>query len=118
MTEFTSELPLWAAIPAAVLLVLGGLFTLIGSIGLVRLATFFERLHGPSMGATLGAACVLCASVLASSAIAQRPVVHEFLIALFLVMSAPVTSMMLVRAAFYRDKARKGASAGGQQETH
>lgn len=118
MNEFAVDLPLWAALPAALLLVAGGLFTLIGSIGLARLPTFFQRLHGPSMGATLGAACVLCASVLASSAIAQRPVVHEFLIALFLVMSAPVTSMMLVRAAFYRDKARKGANGNEQPEIH
>jgi multicomponent K+:H+ antiporter subunit G len=112
MNELPTDLPLWAALPATLLLLAGGVFTLIGSIGLLRLPIFFQRLHGPSMGATLGAACVLCASVLASSAIAQRPVVHEFLIALFLVMSAPVTSMMLVRAAFYRDQARKAGETG------
>jgi multicomponent K+:H+ antiporter subunit G len=105
MSDFP-ELPVWAAAPAAVLLVCGGLATLIGSIGLLRLPTFFARMHGPSMGATLGAACVLTASVIVSSALAHRPVVHELLIVFFLVMSSPVTSMMLMQAAAYRNRAR------------
>ncbi|MGH8174649.1 MAG: monovalent cation/H(+) antiporter subunit G [Steroidobacter sp.] len=100
------ELPLWATAPAAVLLVIGGLITLIGSLGLLRLHDFFARMHSPSMGNTLGAACVVVASMLTSSAIAGRPVIHELLITLFLVMSSPVTSIMLMRAAFYRNKAR------------
>ena len=104
MTAF--DLPLWAAAPAAVLLVIGGLLTLIGSVGLLRLPDFFARMHGPSMGNTLGVGCVLIASMLSSSALAGRPVIHELLITLFLVMSSPVTSMMLMSAAFYRNKAR------------
>jgi multicomponent K+:H+ antiporter subunit G len=107
MSELGADLPLWAAAPAALLLVLGGLATLIGSIGLLRLPDFFARMHGPSMGATLGALCVLSASVLISSALAQRAVVHELLIALFVVMSSPVTAMMLMQAATYRNRARK-----------
>jgi multicomponent K+:H+ antiporter subunit G len=105
--EVARELPLWAAAPAALLLVCGGLFTLIGSIGLLRLPDFFARMHGPSMGATLGAGCVLGASVLISSALSQRPVIHELLIVLFLVMTSPVTSMMLMQAATYRNRVRK-----------
>ena len=108
--DMMSGLPVWAAAPAAVLLVIGGVFTLIGSIGLLRLPDFFARMHGPSMGATLGAAGVLTASMLVSSALAHRPVVHELLIVMFLVMSAPITSMMLVRAALYRNKVRNRES--------
>ena len=107
MNDLASDLPVWAALPAAVLLVLGGLATLVGSVGLLRMPDFFKRIHGPSMGATLGAACVMGASVLVSSALAHRPVIHEFLIVLFLVMSSPVTSMMLMQAATYRNRARK-----------
>ena len=33
-------LPWWAAVPVAVLLVLGGLITLVGTLGLLRLKTF------------------------------------------------------------------------------
>ena len=85
---------------------LGGLVVLVGSLGLLRLSDFYARMHGPSMGYTVGAGAVLVASMLTSSALAGRPVVHEFLITLLLLTSAPVTSMMLVRAALHRDKAR------------
>lgn len=106
MSEMTFDAPGWVAALTAALLVCGGLFTLIGSLGLLRLPDFFARLHGPSMGATLGAACILSASALTSSVLAQRPAVHELLIVLFLMMSSPVTSMMLVQAALYRNKVR------------
>lgn len=102
------NLPTWALVPSAVLLVIGGLVTLIGSLGLLRLPDFFARMHGPSMGNTIGTGCVLVASMITSSAITGRPVVHELLITLFIVMSSPVTSMMLMSAALYRDRVRKG----------
>ena len=41
-------LPLWAAIPAAAFLVLGASLALIGSFGLLRLPTFYERIHAPT----------------------------------------------------------------------
>lgn len=98
----TMDVPLWAALPAAVLLVCGGLLTLVGALGLLRLDSFLARMHAPTMGSTLGAGCVLVASVLVSSALAQRPVVHELLITLFILLSAPVTPILLMRAAIGR----------------
>jgi multicomponent K+:H+ antiporter subunit G len=83
----------------AFLLVAGGLFTLIGSLGLLRLRDFYSRLHPPTMGATLGTGCVLVASMLVSSWLLHRPVIHELLIALFITMTAPVTAILLMRAA-------------------
>jgi multicomponent K+:H+ antiporter subunit G len=100
------DLPLWAAIPAAILLVIAGLTTLIGSIGLLRLPDFFSRIHGPAMGNTIGTGSVLLASMLVASALAARPVFHELLITLFIVMSSPMSAMMLTGAAVYRNKAR------------
>jgi multicomponent K+:H+ antiporter subunit G len=100
-------LPAWAAIPAALLLILGGLCTAIGSLGLARLGTFFQRMHGPSMGTTLGTGCVLIASVLVSTALANRPVVHEILITVFVVITAPMTAMLLMRAAVRRSNGRQ-----------
>lgn len=97
-----SDLPLWAAVPAALLLIGGGLLALVASIGLLRLPDFYARIHSPTMGTTLGAGCVLVASMLVSSALLQRPVVHELLITVFIVMTAPVTAMLLMRAAVYR----------------
>ena len=92
-------LPAWIAVPAAVLLVTGGLFTLVGSIGLLRLRTFAARMHPPTMGTTFGTGCVLLASMAVSSALLHRAVVHELLIAGFLTVTAPVTAMLLMRAA-------------------
>jgi multicomponent K+:H+ antiporter subunit G len=98
------DIPMWAAVPAAVLLIVGGLCTVIGSLGLLRLPTFFARMHGPSMGSTLGLGCVLFASMLLASAVRGRPVVHEIIITLFMVTTAPITAMLLVRAAAKRPK--------------
>lgn len=99
-------LPAWAALPAAVLLMFGGLCTVIGSLGLARLGAFFQRMHGPSMGNTLGAGCVLMASMLVSTALANRLIVHELLITVFVVTTAPMTAMLLMRAAVHRSRAR------------
>lgn len=104
-----AELPLWLVLPASVLLILGGLITLVGSIGLLRLREFYDRMHPPSMGNTLGAGCVLIASGLVASGLAGRPVVHEILITVFIVAGSPITSMLVMRAATHRQK--RGSAA-------
>ena len=48
--------------------------------------------------------------MLVSSAAPARPVIHELLITLFVVMTAPVTAMMLARAAIYRRERRSQSS--------
>ena len=58
-----ADLPLWVTVPGTLLLVTGGLVTLIGSLGLLRLPDFYARLHGPSMGNTIGTFTVLVASM-------------------------------------------------------
>ena len=98
------EYPLWATLPTTLLLIMGGLLTVIGSLGLLRLPNFFMRMHGPSMGNTLGAGCVLIASMIMSSALLQRPVAHEIIITVFIVLVSPVTAMMVMRAARYRTR--------------
>lgn len=96
----------WVAIPAAVLLIFAGLLTLVGSLGLLRLKSFYARMHSPTLGATLGTGCVLIASMLVSSAVTHRFMIHELLIAAFMTMTAPVTAILLMRAA--RSRARHG----------
>ena len=108
-----SDIPTWAALPAGVLLIAAGLLAAIGSLGLLRMPDFFSRMHPPAMGNTLGLGCVLVASMLVTSAAAARPVIHELLITLFVVMTAPVTAMMLARAAIYR---RERRAQSGQPE--
>ncbi|MBV1796146.1 monovalent cation/H(+) antiporter subunit G [Siccirubricoccus sp. G192] len=108
MTD-AGDLPLWAALPVALLLVLGAGLALTGSIGLLRLRSFYQRVHAPTLGTTLGIGCVLLASMLFFSVSQTRFVLHEILIAAFMVITTPVTLMLLVRAALYRDR-REGSA--------
>ena len=105
-----TEVPMWAALPAGMLLIAAGLLALIGAVGLLRLPDFFARMHPPAMGTTLSLGCVLIASMLVSSG-----VIHELSITLFVVMTAPVTAMTLVRAAVYRSD-RHDREAARQRE--
>jgi multicomponent K+:H+ antiporter subunit G len=97
-------IPAWVSVPAALLLISGGLLTLIGSIGLLRLPSFYSRMHPPTMGATLGTGSVLIASMLVSTAALHRPVIHELLITLLVVLTAPVTAILLMQAARRRSR--------------
>lgn len=111
----THTFPLWVTIPGTLLLVLGGLTTLVGSLGLLRLRDFFSRMHGPSMTNTVGVGAVLLASMLTTSALVGRASFHELLIALFVLMSAPLTSIMLVQAALYRNRARNRSQSAADE---
>jgi multicomponent K+:H+ antiporter subunit G len=95
----------------AVLLVAGAAITLIGAIGLLRLRTFYERAHAPTLGTTLGTACIALASMVYFSALGTRPVVHELLIVVLVLVTTPVTLLILVRAAQLRDQLEGGEAA-------
>ncbi|HWV61664.1 MAG TPA: monovalent cation/H(+) antiporter subunit G [Sphingopyxis sp.] len=104
------DLPLWAAIIVGLLVLGGASITLIGAAGLLRLHSFYERVHAPTLGATSGMAAILAASAICFSVLQARPVVHEILIALFVTLTTPVTLMLLARAAIYRDRSEASAS--------
>jgi multicomponent K+:H+ antiporter subunit G len=110
------QIPAWAALLAALLLALGATVVLIGALGLVRLRTFYQRIHGPAITITLGAGGILLASMVVFTAAQSRPVVHELIIGGFLLATAPVVSMLIMRAAVYRDlrtrRGDTGATAG------
>ncbi len=99
-----ADLPAWAALPTALLLLLGAGLALTGAIGLLRLGSFYDRMHAPTLGTTLGIGCILIASMLFFSVLQTRPVLHEVLIAIFMTVTTPVTLMLLARAALYRDR--------------
>lgn len=98
------DLPAWAEAVVALLILAGASLTLIGAVGLVRLGTFYERVHAPTLGTTLGIGLLLVASMLFFSITQARLVVHELLIAVFIVLTTPVSLMLLARAALYRDR--------------
>jgi len=114
-----AELPPLVGVIVGVLVVLGAALALLGSVGLLRLSTFYERIHPPTMGTTLGLGLILLASMLTFSTLESRPVIHEIVIAVFVVVTTPVTYMLLVRAAIHREQPRRddGAiDAGGRNE--
>ena len=91
---------------AALLILAGATLALLGSIGLLRLKTFYERVHPPTMGTTLGTGLVLIGSMVFFTIEESRPVLHEILIGVFMTLTTPVTYMLLVRAAVHRDRPR------------
>ena len=90
-----------AEIIVSLLLLLGGVFILIGSIGMNRMPDFFMRLHGPTKATTLGMAGVLIASIVYFSAIVNEPSAKEILISIFLLITAPISGYMLIKSAIH-----------------
>jgi multicomponent K+:H+ antiporter subunit G len=81
-------------------LLLGGSFVLIGSIGLARMPDFFLRLHGPTKATTLGMGGILIGSIFFFS-LTGGVSVHELLITIFLLITAPISAHMLIKAALH-----------------
>jgi len=100
------ELPLWATVIVAGFVVYGAALTLLGTIGLVRLKTFYARVHPPTLGLTMGNVSILIASITCFSVLQSRPVVHEVLLLFFVTLTTPVTMMLLARAALFRDRSK------------
>ncbi|KEA64255.1 Na(+) H(+) antiporter subunit G [Marinobacterium lacunae] len=82
-------------------LLMGGLFVLLGSFGLLRLPDFYTRLHAPTKATTLGLAGLLIGSMIYFFVAEQRLVVHELLITLFLLITAPVSAHMMAKSALH-----------------
>jgi multicomponent K+:H+ antiporter subunit G len=109
MNDFIGgPLPLWAETLTALFAVLGAAFAAIGSFGLVRLPSFFSRIHAPTLGATLGVWCVTLATIVYFSVQGFSLFLHAALIALFIALTAPVTTIFLMRAALFRER-QKGS---------
>jgi multicomponent K+:H+ antiporter subunit G len=101
--SLAAQLPPFVALVTALCVVIGAALALIGSLGLLRLESFYDRVHAPTLGTTLGIGFVLTASMVMFSALEQRPVLHELLIGVFTILTTPVTFVLLLRAAIHRD---------------
>lgn len=99
-----SDLPLWAAILTALLVLIGAGLALAGAIGTLRFGSFYERVHAPTLGTSWGTGAIALASIVFFSVLGSRLAVHEVLIAIFVTVTTPVTLMLLARAALYRDR--------------
>lgn len=86
----------------SLLLIAGGAFIFIGSLGMAHLRDFYMRLHGPTKATTLGIGCMLIASMLYFWVTEGKPDIQEMLITLFLFITAPVTAHLLAKTGLHQ----------------
>jgi multicomponent K+:H+ antiporter subunit G len=104
---------LFAEAVVALLLVGSGVLVLVAGMGLVRLPDFFSRMHAPALASTLGAWIVSFASILHFSTRGAGLALHVWLIIIVLSITAPVTAMVLARAALFRRRQAGDELTGG-----
>ncbi len=102
-------LPLWLDISVSLLVLAGAAIAFMGSLGLLRLKSYFERVHAPAIIATMACWCIMHATLLYFSVTGRGLAVHALLIALFVAVTVPVTNIFLMRAALFRAR-RMGES--------
>lgn len=112
-----ADLPLPVAILISAGLLGGGMLALTGAIGFVRLKTFYQRVHAPTLGSSMGMVLILASSILYFSVIRGAPVIHELLIAVFLTLTTPISLMLVVRAALSRDRHEGDSTVPPIEET-
>jgi len=78
-----------------VLLVIAGIFGLIGSYGLIRLRDGMQRLHAPTKASTVGLGSALLASMFHGLLIGTGFSAQELLVMVFIFLTAPITANYL-----------------------
>jgi multicomponent K+:H+ antiporter subunit G len=106
------NLPPWPEIVVALLLLASGVVALLAALGLLRLPDFFSRMHAPALASTLGAWLVTFASILHFSTRGAGLALHVWLIIIVLSITAPVTTIVLARAALFRRRRAGDALPG------
>ena len=101
-------LPLWAEITIAILTLGGAGIALMGSMGLMRLKSYFERVHAPSIIATMACWLIMWATFVFFSATGEGWALHALLIAVFIAVTVPISTMFLMRAALFRARRSGG----------
>ncbi|MFT6168604.1 MAG: multicomponent K+:H+ antiporter subunit G [Celeribacter sp.] len=86
---------------AALCLLIGSGFIIIGVIGLLKFNDPMTRLHAPTKVGTIGIGMLLLASSLHSFAVG-RGSVHELLIMAFLFVTAPISANFIAKVHIHR----------------
>ena len=81
-------------------LVAGGLFSIVGGVGLLRMPDFFTRMHAASVTDTLGAGLMLIGLVLQAGL--TLVAVKLLFLGLFILFTSPAATHALVKAALAR----------------
>ena len=90
--------PTWRLWLGSILCVIGGVSTVIASVGVLRFPDFYTRLHAASVTDTLGALTLLVG--MAFLAPSFPIVVKVVLIGLFLVLTGPTSAHAIANAAY------------------
>jgi len=98
-------------------LIMAGLFGLVGSFGLLKLNDPMSRLHAPTKATTLGVGGVLLASMTYAFAIGPHYSVHELMITLFLLLTAPITANFIAKVHIHQKKSRDSLPAAGEDDS-
>ncbi|MDO9525077.1 MAG: Na+/H+ antiporter subunit G [Gemmobacter sp.] len=93
-----------AEIVISALLVIAGVFGLVGSYGLLKLPGTMSRLHAPTKSSTMGVGGVLLASMAYFAVFMDHWSFHELMITLFLFLTAPITCHFIAKAHIHREE--------------
>lgn len=83
-----------------ILLVLGGLFSITGGIGVVRLPEFYSRLHGGGITDTLGASLIILGLLLHAGSVLVGA--KLLIILFFLLVTSPSSCHALAKSALFQ----------------
>lgn len=86
---------------AAICILIGAAFALVGSIGLVKFNDSMTRMHAPTKVGTMGIGALLLASMLYSYARGEGTI-HELLIMGFLFVTAPISANFIAKVTIHR----------------
>ena len=83
---------------AGILVVIGGFFALVASIGLIRFPDIYSRMHAASKAGTVGSGFMMIA--LAVTADDGGTSIRALAGLVFLILTAPIAAHLLARAAY------------------
>lgn len=92
----------------SLLIVFGGFFALVGSIGMVKLPDLLTRLHAPTKATTLGVGGALAASMVFFAGFEDDLSIHEVLITAFLFLTAPISAHFIAKAHLHEHTELRG----------
>ena len=85
----------------ALFLLAGANFSLLAAVGLVRMPDVFTRMQSSTKASTLGLGCLLVATALQLGDLAS--IIRASSIGAFVMLTLPVSSHVIARAAYLRD---------------
>jgi multicomponent K+:H+ antiporter subunit G len=85
---------------AGVFLIIGAIFALVGSIGLLKFNDAMTRMHAPTKVGTMGIGALLLASAINAEVIGGSAI-HSVLIMVFLFVTAPISANFIAKVAIH-----------------